>query len=53
MLQRSSKGFSRKFQGHFKDVLRVFQLNSRLVQGCLKEVLRVFQGSFEGVSRVF
>ena len=48
---------SRKFQGCFKQVSRVFQGSlkgvSRKFQGCFKEVSRVFQGSLKGVSRVF
>ena len=52
-------GVSRKFQGWFKKVSRVFRENfkgvSRNFQGCFKKVSRVFYGSlmfFKEVSRV-
>ena len=46
MFQESFRGVSRKIEGCFNGVLRVFQ-------GYFKEVLRVIQGSFNGVLRKF
>ena len=48
---------SKKFQGCFKQVLRVFTKSlesvSMKLQECFKEVSRKFQGCFKRVSRVF
>ena len=48
------KGVSRKFQGCFKKVSRVFleslKVISRKFQGCFEGVSRKFQGSFKNVS---
>ena len=53
----SFKGVSRKLQGCFHEVLRVFTKSlksvSRKFKGCFKEVLRVFQESFRENSWLF
>ena len=46
----SYKCVSKKFQGCFKKVLRVFQGSFK---ECFKEVSKVFQGRFKGVSGKF
>ena len=52
LVLKSFNGVSRqfeeclKFNGSFKEVLRLFQ-------GCFKEVSRVFPGSLREISRVF
>ena len=53
----SLKGVSWKFQGYFKEVLRVLTENfkevSMKVKGCFKEVSRMFSGSLKCVYRKF
>ena len=58
VFQESLKGVSRKFQGCFKEVLRV--LTESEVKRCFKGVSRKFQGGsknflgcFKKVSRIF
>ena len=46
MFQGSLKVVSRKFQGYFEGVLRVFQVSCNSVE----EVLRKFQGCFMKVT---
>ena len=57
MSTRCLKGVSRKFQGCFKEVSRMFHGSlkgvSRKFEGCFKEVSRVFHGSFKGVQGSF
>ena len=52
---RSYKGISRKSNGCFNEVSRMFHASfmDRRFQGCFKKVSRVLRGCFEGVSRVF
>ena len=52
---RSYKGVSRKSNGCFNEVSRMFHASfmDRKFQGCFKKVSRVLQGCFEGVLRKF
>ena len=52
---RSYKGVSRKSNGCFNEVSRMFHASfmDRKFQGCFKKVLRVLQGCFEEVLREF
>ena len=59
LVLNSSNGVSRKiegclkFQGSFKEVLRVFTKVLRKFTWCFKEASRVFQESFREISMVF
>ena len=51
IFQRSTKGVSRKIDGHLEGILRVFVEISKRIKECFKKVSKVFQRSFKSVSR--